>query len=218
MLIIAHRGASGTERENTAAAFQAAFEMGADGIETDVRRCLCHGKLKLSHDPILSESECSNCADFFEVLSFGEWMDELHLEIKERGLVKEIFGVTKNLRHRRNIVYSSFLWLELLKIWILHPGAKIGLLWDSVEHPWPWLLITIVGKIIGARGIHFNLAALNSDMVAYFRKRGFLIYAYSGKQFSAKSQIALAMFLDLDGVFSDYPAYTKEILLEMTLQ
>ncbi len=36
-LIIAHRGASAAAPENTIAAFKAAFESGADGVEFDVR-------------------------------------------------------------------------------------------------------------------------------------------------------------------------------------
>jgi len=51
MLVIAHRGASAVETENTRAAFRRADEMGADGVETDVR--LGPGdRLVVSHDPI----------------------------------------------------------------------------------------------------------------------------------------------------------------------
>ena len=51
MLVIAHRGASAAETENTPAAFRRADEMGADGVETDVR--LGPGdRLVISHDPI----------------------------------------------------------------------------------------------------------------------------------------------------------------------
>lgn len=218
MLIIAHRGASGTYLENTVSAFQAAYEMGARAIETDVRRCPCHKKLKLSHDPITSEVECVKLADFFEVLPYGERMDELHLEIKEKGLVREMLGITKHLRYHKNIIYSSFLWFELLKIKILRPRAKIGILWNLLEYALPRWEVVLIGKILGAKSIHFNLAALSSEMVTYFRQRGFLIYAYSGADCSPKSQISQALFLDLDGIFSDYPAYAKEILWEMTLQ
>lgn len=51
-LIMAHRGASRLFPENTWAAIDAALEMGADGVEIDVRRA-ADGVPVLSHDPDL---------------------------------------------------------------------------------------------------------------------------------------------------------------------
>jgi glycerophosphoryl diester phosphodiesterase len=50
--VIAHRGASAAERENTVAAFRRAREMGADAVELDVRRTR-DGVLVVHHDPHL---------------------------------------------------------------------------------------------------------------------------------------------------------------------
>lgn len=52
--ILAHRGASRAARENTVDAFRLAVEMGADGIELDVRRC-GDGTLVVHHDPVLND-------------------------------------------------------------------------------------------------------------------------------------------------------------------
>lgn len=52
--IIAHRGASVAEPENTLAAFRRAVEMGADGIELDVRRT-ADDRLVVHHDPWLTD-------------------------------------------------------------------------------------------------------------------------------------------------------------------
>jgi glycerophosphoryl diester phosphodiesterase len=49
MLIIGHRGTPAEAPENTFAAFDAALEAGADGIETDIR-ITTDGALVLSHD------------------------------------------------------------------------------------------------------------------------------------------------------------------------
>lgn len=49
-LVIAHRGASAYEPENSLAAFQRALEQGADGIELDVHATL-DGELVVHHDP-----------------------------------------------------------------------------------------------------------------------------------------------------------------------
>lgn len=52
--VMAHRGASRAERENTLAAFARAAEMGADAVELDVRRS-GDGRLVVHHDPHLGD-------------------------------------------------------------------------------------------------------------------------------------------------------------------
>ena len=52
--IIAHRGASAAEPENTVPAFRRAVAMGADGIELDVRRT-ADDRLVVHHDPCLPD-------------------------------------------------------------------------------------------------------------------------------------------------------------------
>lgn len=53
MLLLGHRGAPHEALENTLESFAAAFDGGADGVETDVR-ALADGKLVLFHDADLS--------------------------------------------------------------------------------------------------------------------------------------------------------------------
>ncbi|MDJ0769864.1 MAG: glycerophosphodiester phosphodiesterase [Ilumatobacter sp.] len=53
-IVIAHRGASQAEPENTVAAFERAVEMGADAIELDVRRT-GDDRLVVHHDPALAD-------------------------------------------------------------------------------------------------------------------------------------------------------------------
>ena len=52
-LVIAHRGASGIELENTLAAFRAAAGQGADGVELDVHATL-DGEIVVHHDPSIT--------------------------------------------------------------------------------------------------------------------------------------------------------------------
>ncbi|MFV0307430.1 MAG: glycerophosphodiester phosphodiesterase [Desertimonas sp.] len=52
--VIAHRGASRQCRENTLEAFRRAVELGADGIELDVRATV-DGKLIVHHDAVLAD-------------------------------------------------------------------------------------------------------------------------------------------------------------------
>ena len=52
--VIAHRGASKAERENTLAAFRRAYDMGADAVELDVRRT-ADGAMAIHHDAHLAD-------------------------------------------------------------------------------------------------------------------------------------------------------------------
>jgi glycerophosphoryl diester phosphodiesterase len=52
--VIAHRGASAAAPENTVEAFELAVELGADGIELDVRRT-ADGHLVVHHDALLPD-------------------------------------------------------------------------------------------------------------------------------------------------------------------
>jgi glycerophosphoryl diester phosphodiesterase len=53
--IIAHRGASGLEYENSRAAFRRALALGADAIELDIHATL-DGAFAVHHDPVLPEA------------------------------------------------------------------------------------------------------------------------------------------------------------------
>lgn len=58
--VIAHRGASHAEPENTLAAFLRAVEMGADAIELDVR-CTGDGTLIVHHDAVTPQGQIIAC-------------------------------------------------------------------------------------------------------------------------------------------------------------
>ena len=210
MLIIAHRGASGTYLENSYEAFQAAYEMGAQAIETDVRRCQICGELALSHEPILTKEQHESSMRFWDVLYFGEWMS-LHLEIKERKIWREILKITENLRFRHCIVYSSFLWWELAKLKFTNPGSRIGLLLGTESKNLPLWAVILFGKILGAESIHMDFALVDANKVRRLRRNGFLVYAHT---LNRSEEIYMAWQLRLDGIFTDYPAYAGEIIAE----
>jgi glycerophosphoryl diester phosphodiesterase len=56
MLVLAHRGASAAAAENSVAAFRLADEMGADGVELDVRRTP-DGRLLVAHDVLPTDPD-----------------------------------------------------------------------------------------------------------------------------------------------------------------
>jgi glycerophosphoryl diester phosphodiesterase len=54
-LVIGHKGAAGLAPENSLAAFRVAREVGADGVELDVRRTRTPHTLAVHHDPTLDD-------------------------------------------------------------------------------------------------------------------------------------------------------------------
>lgn len=79
-LVFAHRGARDIAPENTLAAFQAALDVGADGIELDVCRC-ASGEIVVIHDDSIdrttngSGSVATIKLSALKALDAGAWFD-----------------------------------------------------------------------------------------------------------------------------------------------
>jgi len=78
VLIFAHRGCSTKAPENTISAFRKAFEMGADGVELDVRQTK-DGRLVIIHDPTVDRT--TNGRGFVE----EHTLDEIRKLVIEGG-------------------------------------------------------------------------------------------------------------------------------------
>lgn len=61
-LVIAHRGASAARPENTVEAFRHAVELGADGVELDLR-CSADGELVVHHDALYPDGRAVSEVD-----------------------------------------------------------------------------------------------------------------------------------------------------------
>jgi glycerophosphoryl diester phosphodiesterase len=128
-LVLAHRGASARAVENTLAAFALARDLGADGVELDVR-CTADGVLVVHHDPavdglgLLAAVELDALRDARpEVPTFGEALDAcagmlVNVEMKclawepdaddptERPVVRGVVDAVRE--HAVDAVVSSF--------------------------------------------------------------------------------------------------------------
>ena len=214
MLIIAHRGASALEKENTLDAFQLAEELGAHAVETDVRRCPACRKLFLSHDAIKSCGEHKFLAHFEDFLDFGQWM-ELHIELKEKNLIRDVLKLARQMRFFHKIIFSSFLWKELWKLRFLEPAARIALLYGDGTKKIPMWAAASCAKLLGAEGIDMDLSLLDKDKVRYFQRRGLMVCAYTVNK---EEDLIYAHFLGLDGIFTDNPAYAEEVTSRIIIQ
>jgi len=98
--VIAHRGASAYEVENSLAAFRAAFELGADGVELDVHGTK-DGTLVVHHDSSVGSIRIADTR-FEELrdheLPNGETIPRLSDALSTLGTKVEVFVEVKDLR------------------------------------------------------------------------------------------------------------------------
>ncbi|MCX7796169.1 MAG: glycerophosphodiester phosphodiesterase family protein [bacterium] len=158
--VIAHRGASAYAPENTFPAFELAYKMESDAIETDVR-CTRDNILVLIHDETVDRTtngtgkvseltieEINNLdagswfsSEFagIRIPTLGEFLvyfgDKLHLvlEIKERRAFAGTLNMVRVLNLLNNVTFTSFD-IEIIKrIRQIEPKARVGLLTKEVD-------------------------------------------------------------------------------------
>jgi glycerophosphoryl diester phosphodiesterase len=122
--ICAHRGASRAHPENSLAAFATAIEMGADMIETDVRRTP-GGKLVLHHDP-LGPRRPRGLVELAELVALADGRVALDVELKEAGYEEEVLAALDP--RPEGLVVTSFIPKAVAAVHALDPGIATGLI------------------------------------------------------------------------------------------
>ena len=223
ILNIGHRGAKGHVAENTIASIKKAIELGADGIEIDVFRCLT-GEIVLFHDKTLDN--LSNGTGYIEEKSLSE-LKELNilgskhsiptLEEVIKSIGKEVFlnielkgpdtskgsleMVNKYVKSGKiklsNILFSSFNWNELVKLRNLDSDVKIALITgeDPLEAISPALSLNAIA-------INPNYKKLNKDNVQKIFSSGLKIYTWTVNN---KLDILKVKSLKVNGIITDFP-------------
>jgi glycerophosphoryl diester phosphodiesterase len=192
--IFAHRGSAGNARENTIGAFVAARELGADGVELDVRRT-SDGVLMVHHDASVAELgalaslTARELPDWLPTL--GDALDacggiDVNVEIKnapcepgyDEGTTLAI-EVARQLERRGEtgrMVVSSFdlatvdavraYSVDLETAWLVEPGADVaGALALVAEH--------------GHRGVHPYHLFVDVDFVEAARVAGVAVRVWT---------------------------------------
>ncbi|MBM3805982.1 MAG: glycerophosphodiester phosphodiesterase, partial [Actinobacteria bacterium] len=148
--VMAHRGASKAEVENTTMAFARALAMGADAVELDVRLC-ASGELVVNHDPVLKDGRAIIKTEKKDLPShiptLGEAIDacgEMWVNIEIKNEAKELdFDPQENvtgrvvefLRRRGSVdrwLISSFRRQTVDRVRELMPGLRTA-----------WLVMTL---------------------------------------------------------------------------
>ncbi len=223
ILNIGHRGAKGHVAENTIASIKKAIELGADGIEIDVFRCLT-GEIVVFHDKTLDM--LSNGTGYIEEKSLSE-LKELNilessysiptLEEVIKSIGKEVFlnielkgsntskgsleTVNKYVKtgkiNMSNILFSSFNWEELSELRNLDSDVKIALV--TGEDP---LKAISTALTLNAIAINPNHKKLNQENVEKIFSSGLKIYTWT-----VNNQLDIIKVKDLkvNGIITDFP-------------
>lgn len=222
MEIIAHRGASGYEPENTLASFQKAISLGVDIIELDVF-VLKTGEVVVLHDETVDRTTdgSGKITDYsFEKLRkldagegekvplLTEVLDLIHkripinIEMKGSGIAAPVAKIIREYVTKKGwstnlFLVSSSNYAELKRFVQLTSSVRIGTLFRG-QPPYR--------RVLTRRdyGYSANLSKVfvTPRSVREAHKRGLKVYAYT---VNSKREAKRLQSLKVDGIFTDYP-------------
>ncbi len=212
MIVIAHRGASAYFKENTLAAFKAAFDMGAKYIETDIQRTK-DGKLVLYHDYLLPNGKAIKDSYFEELnkLAVPELKDlfnlpkiseiKINLEIKNDdnlypGIENEIFTLLNSTANidKNNLLISSFDFETLKRVRQIDKSIKIGVLTRNFDIKEPLL--------VKAFSVNISASRITPQIIKTCKENNLKVLVYTVNDYKTALELNA---LGIDGIFSDYP-------------
>jgi len=237
--VLAHRGASAVETENTLAAFQRAMADGADGVELDVQRCAT-GEVVVFHDDDLSRLagrperiDQLSLSDLRQVrlLRGGEipTLAEalgvcgphalVNIEIKYAGLllagcralVDGVAAVVDGAAAGERVLISSF---SPGAVWgwrKIRPKTSCGLLFER-PRPFhrPWPLRTdILLPLLKPAAVHPEDTLCTAQTVARWRGLG---YAVNVLTVDAPERIAALAAMGASAIITNDPARARTAL------
>lgn len=229
MLVFGHRGAAGYVMENTLPSISKAIELGIEAVEIDVYRCAT-GEIVVFHDDNLSRlaginkrieelsleeikaielRDGSQIPRLDEVMSFIKGKIGLNIELKGENTAKGTFKlVRKHLSEgwwsKGQILISSFNTQELEVFRSLDQTIDIAVITDKDP------VISIpVAKKLEAIAIHPDHKTLNKVNIDLMHENGLRVHPWTVNDFSDLQRMTQ---LNIDGVFSDYPDFAKQVV------
>lgn len=143
--IIGHRGAHG-HPENTIPSFENALELGADGVELDVRRA-GDGQLVVVHGAVASGLAVKSnpyesfrrLNDGYEIPLFEDVLKTLSprtfldIELKEPGFEEQAIELIQSHANPRKVMISGFDTTMLNKVYDLMPEIRLGHIFNRTQ-------------------------------------------------------------------------------------
>lgn len=237
--MLAHRGASARELENTLPAFTRAMSEGADGVELDVQRC-ASGEVVVFHDADVERlagrrgriAELTwrqlqkvrlrggaSVPTLEEVLAVLPAPALVNIEIKHdawwalgcRALVEAVAEVVERAKAHSRVLISSF---NPAAIWYwqsLQPAVPSGLLFERRRRfRKPWPLHAAwLVPLLRPLAVHPEDALCTPDSVSFWRRHGFGVHVWTVDD--PRRTIALAA-MGATAIITNDPAVARSAL------
>jgi glycerophosphoryl diester phosphodiesterase len=218
-LCIGHRGAGGHEPENTLRSVRRAVEMGAQGVEIDVR--LVHDELLVMHDARLDRTtngrgylarkplallraldagQGEHIPTLREVFETVNRRAFINVELKARGTAGPVSALIGEFVRQLGWSYEDFLVSSFNRGELramTDPRIPIGLLLTR-----PTRLYGLSARRVRACAVHPAAKYVTARFVADAHRRGLRVFPYTA---NAPAEISRLRRLGVDGVFTDFP-------------
>lgn len=222
MLIIGHRGASGTAPENTPASFEKAIRMGVEMIELDVQRC-ASGELVVIHDEkinrttsgkgfvsdkTLHELQQADAGDgeriptLYEVLNMVNRRVKINIELKGPGVAAPTAGLLHYYKENRgwqseDFYISSFDHQQLMQFRELDRFTKIGILYE--RHPHGFVTLA---KALEATSVNIPMRVVSPELVNEIHSHGLEVWVYTVNSLHLLKRLQQ---MNVEALFTNYP-------------
>ncbi len=232
-LVIGHRGAMAYMPENTLSSFQKALELGAEIVEFDVRKTK-DNHLIVVHDAGMKrtagrEGKVKNLTSK-EIRSFvmdknkriptlEETIDalkgkaQMNIEIKARGIEKEVAAIIQKKNVEQSVIVSSFHHPTLLTLKRILPSVRIAPLFGSKDKISYFLYDG--KKRIKPWSIHIDKKSAVKGVLKKAHQEGIKVFAYTSNK---KKEMENLVRQGVDGIFTNKPDVLRELKKAMPAQ
>lgn len=214
--IVAHRGASGYEPENTLRAVRRALEIGVDAVEVDVhvsrdghllvihddtvdRTTDGHGRVKdMSLEELrrLDAGRGERIPLLEEVLEAVKGRAVLFIELKERDAALPALGIVEKLGMLDGVLFISFIPEALLDVKRARDDAHIGLIYFRPANG------IAEARRIGCEAVLPYYRFATEKSVAFAHRLGLITIAWTVDDFETARTLKER---GVDGIASNYP-------------
>lgn len=208
-LVIGHRGAPRDEAENTIASFMRALELGADGIEFDVR--LNHdGEPVVTHDEVFDRPDTPTLSETYDRLALENV--QLIVEIKgQPGLAEKVVKKVGLLTRRHTFLHPPILSSSNLSVLTSlnkqHPDIARAYI---IRYPvFSFFQAWLFDKLFHISGAHVKASGLSKVFADRCHKLGLHHFVWTVNDPATARK---ACDLGIDGIITDDIAMVKNAI------
>ncbi len=230
ILIIGHKGASSIAPENTLKSFQKAIELKADYVEFDIHLTK-DGEIVIIHDSdtfnatgvkglindmtldqikSLDAGEGEKIPTLRELISIARKKMGLQIEIKSTNLLDKLINILREKHLISTSIVSSFILGELLKLKLLEPSVKVGLLL-SEDMVRPKLIKRKIKKVAENNfySIHPPFDTTDKEIVDFAHSYGLKVIVWTVNDREIMEKL---IEIGVDGIITDDISLANEVL------